>query len=102
MNVVSFPLNTKDAIATIHKFTVTVKCPHCNGIHHHAKVSLYMTYILAPCGKGYYVLRKPKTYTIVCNGCGYSNVTTDADLRQCAKCGGHVYMTKSSLIKKGK
>lgn len=43
---------------------------------------------------------EPKTYTIICNGCGHPNLTTDAELRECSKCHGHVRMTKKSLAGK--
>lgn len=61
--IVSYPPNTKDATATIHRLTVTVTCPHCNEIHHHPKASLFMTYVKATCGKGFYVLQLRKDGT---------------------------------------
>ena len=56
--ILVYPPNTKRAVYTEHKFTLTVTCPHCGGIHHHAKPDIYRSYIKAPCGKGYYTLHK--------------------------------------------
>jgi len=51
---IHIPPNLKDALVIANQHTIAVTCPHCKGIHHHAKEDLTKLYVPAVCGKGYY------------------------------------------------